>query len=220
MGIKKKNPPAKSERALVEGLNNLPPGLARSKKGRFFAESATQFKPGSPNVIQHPVYTVSLQELAESGLANAKQTSWRYVYPKRNKNDDEFAVEVAIDEAGQNHAFLNTEEGDFVPGTMSAIKKAERLERSQKNDYELRVLKIPAIYLFALWLKDEQGDDDIFVPLVEASPQLEAKEEYSKEEFERILRQDAQQQLQAQQQLEFPEPTDDDTPPLGGSVSL
>jgi hypothetical protein len=75
------------------------------------------------------------------------------------------------------------------------------------------VLKIPGIYLFALWLKDEQADDDIFVPLIEASPQLAAKEEYSKEEFERILRQDAQQQLQAQQQLEFPEPTEGDTPP-------
>lgn len=65
--------------------------------------------------------------------------------------------------------------------------------------------KFDGIYLFALWLKDEQGDDDIFVPLIEASPQLQAKEEYSKAEFESILAQDAQRQLQAHQQLQFPE---------------
>ncbi|MDJ0597692.1 MAG: hypothetical protein QNJ37_02445 [Crocosphaera sp.] len=209
MAIKINQPPNKSQEALIKGLNSLPPGLARSNRGRSFAETANQEKPGSPHSVQHPVYTVGLQDLVDSGLNSAKQISWRYLFPKRNEQEDDMAAEVAYDENEDSHNFLNTEESDFVGGTMATLNKARRLDRSKKYNYELRVLKIPAIYVYVLWLKDEEGNEDLFLPIEPTIEPLSAKEEYSNDEFIEILEKAALVQLEAQQAIQLPETTEE-----------
>ena len=51
------------------------------------------------------------------------------------------------------------------------------------GNYEVRMLRVPALYVVALWLKDLDGDDDLIVPLVPAPAFLEAGRAYREAEF-------------------------------------
>ena len=54
--------------------------------------------------------------------------------------------------------------GPFVSSTAESLRTAEALEPVQDADFELRLLRAPALNLLALWLHTS-GSDDLFVPL-------------------------------------------------------
>jgi hypothetical protein len=48
-------------------------------------------------------------------------------------------------------------------------------------------VRIPALYVMALWLKDLDGDDDVVVPMAPAPSFLEANRPYTEREFLKAL---------------------------------
>ena len=52
---------------------------------------------------------------------------------------------------------------------------------------EARIVRIPALYVMALWLKDLDGDDDVVVPMAPAPPYLEANRPYTEQKFLKAL---------------------------------
>jgi len=52
---------------------------------------------------------------------------------------------------------------------------------------EARLIRVPALYVMALWLKDLDGDDDVVVPMAPAPPFLEANRPYTEREFLKAL---------------------------------
>jgi len=140
----------------------------------------------------HPVYFVPLDALAQGKLlAAATQTSWRYLLVQ-----DDAAVAEAELSAGDRTAkkgvrakplqFLGVTHGPFTAATVDALHAAEQLPKVTAADYELRLLKIPAVYLAALWLHAE--NDDILIPMGQPPGGLKKNRPYSEKQVIRALR--------------------------------
>jgi hypothetical protein len=52
-------------------------------------------------------------------------------------------------------------------------------------------LRLPAVYLMALWLKDRSEDDDLLVPLAPTPPGVEPGRSYDESELFALLRDQA-----------------------------
>ena len=165
-------------------------GLVRQKKmpsGMTVEMRPEELSHSEP----HPVYVATLDDLvAGKLLAGAKQTSWRYLLVQGDAPVAE--AELAAARRGKQRAkgedleFLGLTHGPFTRATVDALSAAEQLPQVARADYELRLLKVPAVYLVALWL---HGDDqDILVPVGDPPAGLERNKPYSEQEILVALR--------------------------------
>lgn len=129
----------------------------------------------------HGVYFVPLDALAEGKLlAAAKQTGWRYLLVQDNEAIAE--AELTAGRRGAKGAaaraldFASLTHGPFASATVEALSAAERLPQVVRADYELRLIRIPAVYFVALWLHG--ANDDIIVPMGNPPGRLKANEPY------------------------------------------
>jgi hypothetical protein len=121
----------------------------------------------------HQVFTATRDDVLERRvLAAAQPTSWRDVVGTS-------AAEVAPREG--EFVLTSINEGPFVASTGDAFDRAKQLE----GDYELRVLSIPALYVFALWL---HGEKNVLIPMEPAPTGLKANEPYDEAAFTDALR--------------------------------
>ncbi|HJQ40785.1 MAG TPA: hypothetical protein VKB93_26910 [Thermoanaerobaculia bacterium] len=121
----------------------------------------------------HQVFTATLTDVLERRvLAAAQATSWRDVAGTS-------AAEVAPREG--EYVLTSINEGPFATATHDALDRARQLE----GDYELRVLTIPSLYLFALWL---HGENDVVIPMDPAPTGLNANEPYNEVRLTEALR--------------------------------
>lgn len=129
------------------------------------------------------VYTAGLDALAEGqGLeAGARMTGWRMLVEHRG--DVVAAAEVPIHAAAAPRAPRGQmNRGPFVRATVEAITSAEQEDRVRASDFTLRLLRVPALNLTALWLRGAAGNDMV-VPIAPAPPPLEANTAYDAADF-------------------------------------
>jgi len=127
--------------------------------------------------VPHDVYTLGLDELsAGASLWDAQVVGQRFLVV-----DGDTPVSSA--EVTPGGGGFQANEGPFVAATLAAIEEAERDPDLTDGRYELRVLRIPALYLMALWLKDDDGDGDLVIPLAPAPEPLEPKRRYQPDEL-------------------------------------
>jgi hypothetical protein len=142
----------------------------------------------------HRVFTGELSTLADAEDANAAfvHTAWRMLV--------EEAGEVYA--AAECHGFpqapdssVTTElnRGPFVQATASVIAEMEGHPQFRDADYELRLLRVPALYLVALWLHGEDGGYS--VPLPPAPTPFEARRPYDIDVFMGHVREEARKML-------------------------
>ena len=151
----------------------------------------------------HPVYIGTLDDLAAGKLLTAaKQTGWRYLLA----HGDEVVAEAELTEERraakgkkgakstktakgakrEDLAFASLTHGPFTGATVDGLHAAERLPQVEKADYELRLLKVPAVYLVALWLHG--ANEDLLVPLGEPPAGLKRNKAYTEAAVIRALR--------------------------------
>ncbi len=122
----------------------------------------------------HPVYIAAAQDVVDGRvLANARLTGWRAIASK----DGEPRAAVETDGS--------VNEGPFVAGTVEAVGVAEQRFGADARDYELRLLRIPAVYAVAIWLHAE--DDDLLIPVAPAPASLRANEPAAEAAFTAAL---------------------------------
>lgn len=139
----------------------------------------------------HAMYNVSLEAIINRvPIDDAPQTAWRYLV---DAGDGAVASsEVAIGADGQL-TFAQLNEGPFVAATAQALRDAERIPEVANGNYEARVLRVPALYVLALWLKDLDDSNDLIIPLDPAPPYLDAGFVYREPEFYNALTAPAQE---------------------------
>lgn len=138
----------------------------------------------------HDVYTLGLDRIVAGGsLDEAQPVGRRFLVM-----DDARAI-AAAEVAGDDGSGFSSNEGRFVAATADAIRHAEQDPELADGRYELRLLRIPAIYLMALWLKDDDGGDGVVIPLEPAPPPLQAGRRYGPDELLRSLAGLAEQRL-------------------------
>jgi hypothetical protein len=140
----------------------------------------------------HAVYCVPLDALAQGRLLDAAtQTSWRYLLVQ----DDEPIAEAELSagtrgtkgaKGAKPLQFLGLTHGPFTGATVEALHAAERMPKLAAADYDLRLLKIPAVYLAALWLHSDH--DDILIPMGNPPAGLKKNRAYTEKAVIKALR--------------------------------
>ncbi len=141
--------------------------------------------------VPHDVYTLGLEAVAAGEALDAAEPVGRRVLVM--EGDRAIAsAELADPDGGGG---FSATEGPYTEATADAVAEVETWPVVAGGEYELRVLRLPALYLMALWLKDRDGDDDLVVPLDPAPPGIEAGRGYSADELLGALRERARSEL-------------------------
>jgi hypothetical protein len=160
--------------------------------------------PAAPTSVSAPqrVFTAGLEALTGEGAIEeiAQATGWRFLVEEGR--EPVAAAEVQDQTRAAVPAQLT--EGPFVRSTAEGLEAAEALEPVRVADFELRLLRVPALNLLALWLHTA-GPDDLFVPLEPAPPPFEARRSYPEPEFAELAADIARRALDLQGEAERPE---------------
>ena len=189
MPIIMRNAPRRGAAVLAANVTEL----MRAKQTPYGMKAAVQ-----PEELQHsephPVYVATLDDLAAGKLlAAAKQTGWRYLLAQNDEivaeaelTEGRHAAKAAKGAKREDLAFAGLTHGPFTGATVDGLHAAERLPQVEKADYELRLLKVPAVYLVALWLHG--ADEDLLVPLGPPPAGLKKNKAYTEAAVLRALR--------------------------------
>ncbi|HEX8190957.1 MAG TPA: hypothetical protein VF586_21535 [Pyrinomonadaceae bacterium] len=141
----------------------------------------------------HKIFFVGLRDVAERRvLPAATQTGWRYIILRGDS--PLAAAELGVDAtAGGGEGdddgleFSQFNRGPYVINTVAGVELAASLDAVRNDDYELRLLKIPALYIIALWLHAEADGKDIIIPLPPTRPELKPFDSYTEQQFASII---------------------------------
>jgi hypothetical protein len=201
MSLKSANPPASALPVIMEAahaLSGLPQGTKSAAE--TFTDNLESIEAAAPLAV----YTLGLPNVIDSNLNESRATGWRYLLLQEDTPVAMAEVDTGND--SQNVSFSHFNSGPFVEETAKTIVQAENLEVVADEDYEARILRIPALYVMALWLHGEK--DDILIPMSPTNENLEAEKVYSPEDFF------AQLTGAARARLEFDDsPREDSDPP-------
>lgn len=109
----------------------------------------------------HQVFTMGLDDVAAGGgLDRARPVGWRFLI-----QEDGHPVASAETTHGTDGTdeVSHFNEGPFVAATDQAMTTVRDLPQLQATGFELRLLRIPSVYMMALWLHSPATD--LLVPL-------------------------------------------------------
>jgi len=157
MTIKLPSGPVRGMEVVARAVNDLMPDrmAALSAAGGAAAPQATQ-----------PIrrFLVKLSDLTDVHfLDKAIPIGWRYLV----LGPDPVAIADVKEATAGAPSFDSLIQGPFANRLAEATEFAARRYEAGPNEYEVRVLEIPSIYLSALWL---HGPRDIFIPLTAGDP--------------------------------------------------
>ena len=146
---------------------------------------------GISEELPHQVYVLTLADIVSGkSPADARFTGWRHIIANGGRK---FAAEIMGDEQGQNQQFAGTHEGALVKSFLATLRVMQKHKIVAGRTYELRLLKIPALYVMALWLKSLNDADDLIVPLAPTHHALKPGKPYTRKEFMDVIREPAGQ---------------------------
>jgi hypothetical protein len=141
--------------------------------------------------VPHAVYFLGLSDLARgASLDAATIVGQRFLVMD---GDRPIASAELADQDESSRVQAN--EGPYVESTAAAIAQAEEDPELADGAYEVRVLRIPALYFMGIWLKNEQEGTDVVIPLTPAPAPLDALRKYTPDEVLTALREPARDRL-------------------------
>lgn len=186
--------PIRPPRAARSGLPLVQAAIAElARVPGFVAEVFDARKIGQGAVTaSHAIHNLDVDTLARGeDLQRARPTGLGYVVLEDGQ--PRAMAEVALDGEGQPTSFSNLTQGREFDSLVSALRLLDRQadadEGDFRGDFELRVLRIPALYVRAIWLKNLGSDPDVLVPV--AGPGLRLGVPTSAERFLSALRERA-----------------------------
>jgi len=139
----------------------------------------------------HDVYALGLADVAAGAtLAAATLVGRRFLVMEGPTAIA--SVEIAASGAP---ARFEANEGPYVAATADALARAESDPLVAAGSFELRLLRIPALYAMALWLSDDDGRSDLLFPLAPAPAPLDARGSVGEHELLELLRPAARERL-------------------------
>ncbi len=178
-------PPADAQAALHVGLKSV--AQARSVTSNVLLAARRSDAPADG--IPHPIYTLDLQDIIKAQtLSGARLIGWRYLVGDAHSTP----LAAEVHSHASQHTFAGINEGPFTNQTRITLDMVEKNPLVQSGNYELRVLRIPALFVMALWLKDISGNNDLIVPMAPTFTGIEAQHTYPVAEFMGLLHTAAQ----------------------------
>lgn len=164
MVLKKSEPPMASVQALADML----PTLQKPSGGAIQQRMGSMSSPQAAQADLHPrpLYVLGLDSLLGHETPEPVQKGWQYLV------DSDFGAPAAADVAsdpmaggGAAHRFSMLTESPSVNQSLVLGKELEENETADPHSKELRMLRVPALNVLALWLKAEAKQDDSFIAL-------------------------------------------------------
>ena len=181
--------PAGSRSALADGLNALGASPLPSAKAHFAAVNGASAPPPLP------VHVFGLDELAAGrDPRNGLPTSWKYLLVCGSQSVR--SADVLAFPNGFEFASISETEASAIN---NAVEAAENDQVVSRGDYELRLARIPALYVTALWLKDVKQGQDRFVVVPPAPEGFAALSIHDGVDFLKLLQAAAKKRATPQQ---------------------
>lgn len=185
MPLRLPTPPQQGEGIILEALAS-----AVNQPTEIAAMVADAGPENLTTSAPHQVYFVGLRDLAQGRLLSAAQLKgWRYMLLK----DEQPLASAELTGGGEALDFSNFNRGPFVLSTMEGVGRAERLDPVLAEDFELRLLDVPGLYVVALWL---HGPRELIIPLPPTREELQPYAVYDEETFINLLQPPAERRLQ------------------------
>jgi hypothetical protein len=188
MAIQSPKPPNESDQAARDGVQRvMKTHLQAMTSGLDASTSAAQLSHA------HEVFDLSVEDLAAGrGVAVARPVRWRYLVNADQPNM--LATEVQLDNGAYRFAKVDLD-SPFNRGTIDALNRAEDDSRVKNGNYELRILRVLALCVIALWLKDLANIEDLLIPIAPTNRALQAGTIYTTSAFEAALKAPAASKL-------------------------
>jgi hypothetical protein len=144
---------------------------------------------------RHEFFNCELNDCAAgNAIKKARHTGWRLVVDR--DEDDAVSVEIGIDQ-DDNPAFNGINMGPYVAATKLALSSAAKTIPEQ-HDLLVRMLRLPQIYVYALWLHDEaNANNDVIIPMAPAPAELPSGQTMTVAAFEDVIADLAKERLDA-----------------------
>jgi hypothetical protein len=110
------------------------------------------------------IYDVHVFNELRNGIIDPKLTGWRCFVV--HNGEAVSMADIAVNEKGENPKFLYFTKGDIVDKILSKISELESLDVVKCKHYEVRLLRISALNLMAVWLHGES--EELIYPLDKA----------------------------------------------------
>ena len=197
MPLKIANPPVGGRAAVTQALAMLRPRTPIGNRSMTPQWSMSGSGPSNPKIVSpQKVYQISLTSLIdENPLDFAEAVAWRYLVI-----DGENAIEAAETTLGGANgiSFSQVNRGPQVAGFVRAVELAEELAADNPDkEWELRYLRISAVYVDALWLYGFQKCNDLLIPIQSALDHLNTDQAYSPQTFFNSIRERALERLKS-----------------------
>ncbi len=187
---------AQAPPASISSLNTVLPKVAGN---RSIASKAPLLAQGANRVLQDqgasdaprpmlssPVYVLGLDAIAAGqDLSAAKLALWTHFFPSAQGDENEL---VAADVNADTSRFASLKEGPQVRGFYRRVQALQQAPDFGARTFELAQLRIPALHVKAVWLKDKAGTGDVVIPVAPTDPALTPGRRYSVLDFLAALR--------------------------------
>jgi hypothetical protein len=94
-------------------------------------------------------------------------------------------IALVISDSSGQHEFAGMRVGPSAARLLEAIRTAEGIEATKNGEYELRVLRVPALRFSGVWL--HRTNDDLLIPFGQKGPSQEGSAPCSERELQMLL---------------------------------
>jgi len=165
--------------------------------GNFRVEALSATKPEEIALSSgHPVYTLGLDDIV-GGKAPAALvvSSWRFIVQASSAQPT--AAETIGDGVSRAPAFSSVNSGPFVAGTINGFAAVSKDPAFATGDWEMRLLRAPALFIVAVWAHEKNGGADRIYPVAPAPAYLTAGKAYGWSDFLAAIKPVAEQRVKA-----------------------
>ncbi|HEY4030014.1 MAG TPA: hypothetical protein VGM25_06695 [Caulobacteraceae bacterium] len=136
--------------------------------------------PQAPEPITAPVHVLGLQDIVQKH--DIKATPVRLWSHLLHAEGEPAPTAIAEFDAG-TEAFQALSEGEEISQLGRRIRAVETAQASLEMDYDLALVRVPALSLTALWLKGRAGAPDEIIPNDSPQSPLTPGKSYSPQDF-------------------------------------
>jgi hypothetical protein len=172
------------------GIALQAPQLAQSAN-RALQEQGTA---GAPRpLLSAPTYVLGLDAIVTGrDLSAATLAVWTHFFASAPDGDNQV---VAADVNADTSRFASIKEGPQILGFYRQVQALQQAPDIAARSFELAQLRIPALHVKAVWLRDKAGTGDMIIPIAPTNPALTAGRRYSVADFLAALRPSAERAI-------------------------